>query len=496
MTIPGFKLGASNERTSAAAGRHVDAQPSTSYPPPLPDVDAPAPADELHAAPRADASTAPTIRPPASALTEAASAPPAPSPAPSAPAPASTSPAAHAMTSASERNDSLGFTSVIRHLSLRSWLRWIHSNRSDATLRVRTRDGRNGRIWCNAGVLIDAEWGRFGAEEAVREMLSLSSGAVTIDFDPIDRPRRITRSTQELLRLPEGSHGRFTDMAHAEAALAASAAGGVRSEPFRSTLFLPSSAPASAHPVSSLRPRRDPRRISRGEYLAGMLLLAALAVAAFSFGRMRAASQEVELAEALALQTEQTKSGLLPPPPPQQATPEGAASTPKPLDLPLIPFVAIEVEPPRAEIWLDQELIGLGRIQLAAIQDGKLHELRFMAPGHETKSLFFRDAPPAGRVRLAPIPDAPIVAEATQEETSEATNEALTKGAAPTAEIARDGERESSRRVMRRRAPPPPPRERPAAEPAPQPAAKSVQPRKSPQVQLIEVHTPRVQVLD
>jgi hypothetical protein len=228
-----------------------------------------------------------------------------------------------------------------------------------------------------------------------------------------------------------------------------------------------------------------------------VLLLAALAVAAFSFGRIRAASQEIELAEARALQTEQTKSGLLPPPPGQQATSEAAAISPKPLDLPLIPFVAIEVDPPGAEIWLDQERVGLGRIQLAAIRDGMLHELRFMTPGYETKSVFFRDTPPAGRVILERIPDAPVIAEASKDATGEGANEAqIAQDATPTTEIVRDDERESSRRAPRRRPAPPPPRERPAAEPAPQPAAKSVQSKKSPRVQLIEVQTPRVQVLD
>jgi len=158
--------------------------------------------------------------------------------------------------------------------------------------------------------------------------------------------------------------------------------------------------------------------------------------------------------------------------------------------------VSIEVDPPRAEIWLDQELIGLGRIQLGAIPDGTLHELRFMAPGYSPKSLFFRDTPPEGRVILERLADAPVIAEASMEATSEARETPTVEGGTRGAETAREGERESSRRALRRRAPSPPARERPAAEPAPPPAAKSVQAQKSPQVQLIEVHTPRVQVLD
>src|SRR4029079_12451477 len=52
------------------------------------------------------------------------------------------------------------------------------------------------------------------------------------------------------------------------------------------------------------------------------------------------------------------------------------------------------------EIWLDQALVGLGRLELAPIPDGALHELRFVSAGYETRSLYFVGTPPSGRVLL------------------------------------------------------------------------------------------------
>ena len=108
-----------------------------------------------------------------------------------------------ALARGDSRSRGAGFTSVIRHLSLRGWLKWIHSNRADATLRVRSPENGSGTIWCSQGEIIDAEWdGRF-AEEALREMLPLGSGAVTIDFNPVQHPSRLLAKTHALLHEAE-----------------------------------------------------------------------------------------------------------------------------------------------------------------------------------------------------------------------------------------------------------------------------------------------------
>src|SRR5689334_22557981 len=85
------------------------------------------------------AAVAPTPEPSRSPLTEPLQAP----------AILPAQPAGNAQPTGNAQPRAAGFTSVIRHLSLYGWLRWIHSSRSDATLRVRTENG-SGTIWCSA----------------------------------------------------------------------------------------------------------------------------------------------------------------------------------------------------------------------------------------------------------------------------------------------------------------------------------------------------------
>jgi len=428
------------------------------------------PPTESASAPLADVSKAPTMRPPALSPVplRAASNPP--------------SGGASGGGAAAQRG--LGFTSVIRHLSLAGWLRWIHSNRSDAELRVRTPNGGSGSIWCSAGKIVDAEWGALTGEEALIAMLRLASGSVTIDFDGVERPHRIVRPTHELLRVVEGRPSRVSDLTPARATPAPSPTGTARDQPFRNSFSL--SLPLEEGPHANSQRSRSELRPSRGVYFAGGLLLAAVVLAAFSFGRIRASS-EGELAKLPEPErAQQITSGLLPPASPPRAQPEAFPTTPARRDLPVIPFAAIEVEPAQAEIWLDQALVGHGRLELAPIPDGAMHELRFVAAGHETRSLFFLDAPPAGRV---------ILERASEYRSSKADTSA--HEAAEVVSPRNDGaeEREPARNVRRRRAPPPPAEAaQPPVEHAPPVASTPV--KKPMQIKLIEAHTPRVQVLD
>lgn len=307
-----------------------------------------------------------------------------------------------------------GFTSVIRHLSLRGWLNWIHANHSDASLSVRTKEGAVGHIWCIGGTVVDAEWGGLPAELALEQLLLLASGSVTIDFDPVERARRISNFAHEV----------------------------------------PGAAP-------------EARRITRIGYTAGVFVLAALAVAAFSFGRSRASDELAYAARAPEpTRVEEAASRLLPPAPVQAPPqPPPAAAAPTGFDLPLISFAQIEVDPPYADILLDEELVGTGRISQGPIRDGRMHELRFVAAGHEARSLFFRDTPPTGRVILARISDA-------DSEVSEPRVE----------------------RPAPRRRSPPALQARPALSSPPAPSPQQAQ--KSPQVQVIEVDAPRVQIVE
>jgi hypothetical protein len=448
----------------------------------------------FEAGPVGDAFTRPTIRPvstPASALGFASSM------------------AISAAPSADDEGHPAGFGCVIRHLSLLGWLRWIHFNRSDATLRVRAGEGGTGSIWCSGGRLIDAEWEGREAEEALREMLLLSSGSMTIDFDRVEHLRRIVRPTHELLQVIEGGADHPEQAVHREAGLGASTS--ARGEPFRPSGFLPVGSISMPTNSTSSRPNAKRRRFSRGDYAAAALLLAALAVAAFAFGRLRASSDLARSNTREHVPAEQSRVGLLPPPAPAKA--ELPIITPKPRELPLLPFVAIEVEPAYAQIWLDRELAGVGRVQLGAIQDGMMHELKFAAPEHATKTLFFRDTPPAGRVILERVSEhanvganAPVAARSDAvADPDEAPGQAAVSSAQnPGGRL--EAEHDAPKKSARRRPvvpTPPPPRARPAAEDAASAASSpsavsqtNAALKKSPQVRLIEVHTPRVQVLD
>lgn len=463
MTIPqSIHVGGKRASEAPQAGRAPSAPPAG--PAPL----ATASRSGSRFAPSADASAAPTSRPP-----------PLPGQLPIAAATSATL-ASAAKTGTSERRGG-GFTSVIRHLSLREWLRWIQSSHSDAVLRVRTPDGGNGTIWCNGGKVVDAVWAKLTPEAALREMLGLASGAVSIDFEPLDRARRSPRLALDLLPLLENGAAAPPSLTPSDPALQ------------HSFTLLPSELP---------RPRLTLPRlgsVSRSEYLAGGLLLFALSLGAFAFGRLRAASDSDS---SLTLETEpaqQTKVGLLPALPAQTEAPAAPAAAPAPRELAVISFAAIEVEPANAEVWLDHSLVGLGRIELAPIPDGVLHELRFVADGHTARSLFFVEAPPAGRVILERIPGTAPALQPLEKSTPDTP--AGEGASAPLPEQSAENEREPVKRALRRRAAAPP---APSAQPVQRQRAagemttpaKAPEVRKAAQVQLIEARTPRVQVLE
>jgi hypothetical protein len=229
-----------------------------------------------------------------------------------------------------------------------------------------------------------------------------------------------------------------------------------------------SSAPVDAR---SLRPSVARQRLVRGGYGLAVLVVAALAGAAFVLGRLRASSV-LEPSSALQQVTEPAASST----PvtrfePEKAEAEAPELAPQRRELALIPFVSIEVEPAHSEIWLDRRVAGVGSVQLGAINDGMLHELRFVAPEHETKTLIFRNTPPSGRVVLQRI----VRKEAAVPDSTRVARSSPAVAPAPPA-------------------PPPPARARPIVNDAPS-EARAVS-NKAPRVQLIDVRMPRVEVLD
>jgi hypothetical protein len=226
------------------------------------------------------------------------------------------------------------------------------------------------------------------------------------------------------------------------------------------------------------RPAVGRQKSTRGGYALAVLVVAALAAAAFVLGRLRASSV-LQPASARQHVPEQavSQSPVTPPQPVkvEAVTPaEAVAETlaPQRRELALIPFVSIEVEPAHAEIRLDRKVAGKGSVQLAAINDGMLHQLEFVAPEHETKTIVFRNTPPAGRVILQRSPRKEAAAPKATPRT--ARNDAPASGPAVAAL--------------------PPARARASvSDPAPDASAAN---NKAPRVQLIEVRMPRVEVLD
>jgi hypothetical protein len=224
--------------------------------------------------------------------------------------------------------------------------------------------------------------------------------------------------------------------------------------------------------AKSRRPAVGRQKSTRGGYALAVLVVAALAAAAFVLGRQRASSVLQSASARQHVPEPAASSSPVTPPEPVKVEAQAETLAPQRRELALIPFVSIEVEPAHAEIRLDRKVAGKGSIQLAAINDGMLHELEFVAPEHETKKIVFRNAPPAGRVVLQR--SARKEAAAPKATPRPARNDAPASGPAVAAL--------------------PPARARSSvSDPA---ADESAPPNKAPRVQLIEVRMPRVEVLD
>jgi hypothetical protein len=224
--------------------------------------------------------------------------------------------------------------------------------------------------------------------------------------------------------------------------------------------------------ATARRPVAARKKSTRGGYALAVLVVAALAAAAFVLGRQRASSVLQPASARQHVPEPAASSTPVALPEPVKAEAEAEPPAPQRRELALIPFVSIEVVPAHAEIRLDRKVAGKGSLQLAAINDGMLHELEFTAPEHETKKILFRNAPPGGRVILE----------------RSARREPAVPRATPRA--ARNDAPAASPAVAAL----PPARARSSStDPA---AAESAAPNKAPRVQLIEVHMPRVEVLD
>lgn len=276
-------------------------------------------------------------------------------------------------------NTTLDRTLLIERALLREHLLRIEFSQCDAIVTIESDQG-HGRVWCVAGNAIDAEWqprdtqATARGEEAVLQILTLREGDVSVAFVPVNRTRLIALSTRELL----GRALRRTARPFA-APFAELEATGVRAsvQPSQRTSSFYRQEPSGVFPNASPRSRAVPK-VSLNTYLAGGVALLALATAVLGIRQLGSgAGSEVA-------RNEQVQVGTL------RASPTDEA-------------VLLQVVPAEAEIWLDSKHIGTGSVTQGAIRDGLVHQLRFLAPGYAPKSLFFRDLPAPGTVTLEPM---------------------------------------------------------------------------------------------
>jgi hypothetical protein len=393
---------------------------------------------------------------------------------------------------------SSGFSALLEHTSLREQLLRIEFAQCDAIVTVGSDLGR-GRVWCVAGNVIDAEWQREGVNSAVRgeaavlQILTLREGEVSVAFVPVNRPRLIALSTRELL-------GRA--LLRTTRPFAELESTGVRPsvQPSQRTTLFYRPETSGVFP-NSLPPSVAPRnKVSLNTYLAGGVAVLALLITAIGIRQLSTPEDEASVAR------EQVHVGTL------KAGPSPEA-------------VTIEVVPAEAQIWLDSKLVGTGSISQGPVRDGLVHQLRFVAPGYAPKSIFFRDLPAPGTVTLEPMaaadmslkkaaeavstlprarPSATSSAPRLVQDAPAATSgakltEGLTSTETPVVSQSRSAEsgiatpidRSPERRTSEAKR-----HSASVQRPAPAPQVKPPPEPVKPQVQVIEVRTPRVQVID
>lgn len=395
-------------------------------------------------------------------------------------------------------------TLLIERALLREQLQRIEFTQCDAIVTVESDQG-HGRVWCVAGNVIDAEWQRgdvhatLRGEEAVLQILTLREGDVSVAFVPVNRPRLIALSTRDLLGRALRRNTRPFQAPFSERETT-----GVRPsvQPAqRTTLFYrPETSGVFPNALPHARSTPWQNKVSLNTYLAGGVAIVVLATIVLGIRQLSSGpSSDSEGGEQVHVGT--LKAGPIP------------------------DAVEIEVVPATAEIWLDSKHIGTGSVSQAPIRDGLVHQLRFVAPGYAPKSVFFRDVPAAGTVTLEPMAAAdlslkkaasavnaapehrpsatpaqprvlqdapPRAADDASPATSSAKHtEGLTSAQKTVVSESRRVDRSSETRTSEGRRHPAPV-QRPASTPQSTPSEEPVKP----QVQVIEVRTPRVQVID
>jgi hypothetical protein len=93
---------------------------------------------------------------------------------------------------------SAAFTGTLDDIALGDLVQTMALARKDGVITV-SHDGRQSRVWCVAGTIVDAESGKLRGERAVYRMLALERGRIVADFCSVSQARVIHTSTLELL---------------------------------------------------------------------------------------------------------------------------------------------------------------------------------------------------------------------------------------------------------------------------------------------------------
>jgi hypothetical protein len=349
------------------------------------------------------------------------------------------------------------FSGPVADIPIAELVQTIGMGRKDGVIVVR-HEGRESRVWCLGGEVVDAESGQLSGDLAFYRILGIPTGYVHADFRTVPRMRIIHASIQALvleaarrkdecdvLRRRLGSahcvyspatkplagarHGRaelgllraFHPGATLDEVLADSHLGDLealrilvtlveqewlvpnhalteqRATPSAAAGLLDGRASNTLQPYLAQGYAARPRRSNKGLVMLGPALVAALAGVALWRFRAPAADGPRALISSPALA--EVPPTPLPPPSPLDSV--ATTATGAPTDFPNL-LVEVETAPIEATVWLDGTPAGRGRLSLRLPRDGRTHEMRVSAPGYQTERVLFSDTPPPALVALAP----------------------------------------------------------------------------------------------
>ncbi|MEO8178446.1 MAG: DUF4388 domain-containing protein, partial [Deltaproteobacteria bacterium] len=90
------------------------------------------------------------------------------------------------------------FQGDLAELAISDLIQTLTLGRREGVITV-SQEGRESRIWCAGGEIVDAESGKLSGAAAVHRMLAFEHGRVRASFTPVSRPNRVHVSTIELL---------------------------------------------------------------------------------------------------------------------------------------------------------------------------------------------------------------------------------------------------------------------------------------------------------